>query len=76
MLGKIQVTPGRANYTARRKDIHQCRECQGRRGLTPPEGHQTAEREIEAGQENICNNERRILGFGGMNVRGWNSSTS
>ena len=45
-------------------------------GCPPPEGHQTAGGEGGAGQEYLCNNKQRSIGFIGFTVLGWNSTTS
>ena len=41
MLGRIQVTTRWADDPVKRHRIRQWRGCWGRRGTTPPEGHQT-----------------------------------
>ena len=51
MLGFIQMTPGWVNEDVWIQDRRWCRVCRGKRGLTPPEGHQTKGGEAGTGQE-------------------------
>ena len=50
MLGQRQVKPRWAYDIVRRHDGRRWRECRGRRGITPPEGHRTGGREGRKGK--------------------------
>ena len=68
MLERRQGTPGWADDPVCRQDGRRWRGCRCRRVLPLPGGHQMAGGESGAGQEYLCNNKRRSLGFRGVTV--------